>query len=111
VESMLNFCSPYFVNSFPFGCLRRQRERDADDLEVEDMLADVACTAPAAAPAVPPEARSHLASVLGSYADDSNTCAVNTGNVLASGWGACADPDAVLVFALCQHCRLPPSSR
>ena len=39
------------------------------------MLADVACTAPAAAPAVPPEARSHLASVLGSYADDSNTCA------------------------------------
>jgi len=46
-----------------------------DDLEMEDMLADVASTAPAAAPAVPPEARSHLASVLGSYADDSNTCA------------------------------------
>ena len=42
---------------------------------MEDMLADVASTAPAAAPAVPPEARSHLASVLGSYADDSNTCA------------------------------------
>jgi hypothetical protein len=54
---------------------RRRREVDAEDLAFDEMLADVACTAPAAAPSVSPEARSHLDSVFGSYADDSNTCA------------------------------------
>ena len=46
-----------------------------EDLTFDDLLADVACIAPAAAPSVSPEARSHLDSVFGSYADDTNTCA------------------------------------
>ena len=54
---------------------RRRKDVDVDDLALDEILADVACTAPAAAPSVSPEARSHLDSVFGSYADDSNTCA------------------------------------
>ena len=47
-----------------------------EDPVFDEMLADLACTAPAAVPSVSPEARSHLDSVFGSYADDSNTCAL-----------------------------------